>query len=125
MYLYDYLFYKFYKIISIGTNKDVAEWISVILISLLEYFNISVILVCFDMFFISKGVAILFLVILMIINYFIFLHKSRYLQIIKRFSNESLLSKYFSLILVLGYIYLSIWLIFNTTIQDGVLGFSW
>ena len=125
MYLYDYLFYKFYKIISIGTNKDVAEWISVILISLLEYFNISIVLVYFDMYFESKGAALLSLFILMIINYFIFLYKSRYLQIINRFSNESLLSKYFSLILVLGYIYLSIWLIFNTTIQDGVLGFSW
>ena len=125
MYLYDYLFYKLYKIICIGTNKDVAEWISVILISLLEYFNISIVLVYFDMYFESKGAALLSLFILMIINYFIFLYKSRYLQIINRFSNESLLSKYFSLILVLGYIYLSIWLIFNTTIQDGVLGFSW
>ncbi len=79
----DYFFYRLYKNTSV-TNKSIPEWSSIIAISIILTFNIFSILVLldFDLKLIGEKGSKTIPLILIGINYFAFLYKKRYLNII-------------------------------------------
>lgn len=109
---YYYLYYWIYKM-TYRTNRDIIEWSSMIALSVLLYLNITSLIILL----IPKEVVITFKyeifyvigLLLLIMNYFIFIKDRKYLRIVERFKTEN--KKYFYLksISILAYIFLSVY----------------
>lgn len=111
--IYYTLFAKLYRFFSLY-EKDVPNFYSMALMSLLLYFNVSTIISLLEVYLypnfhdkisIFAGIGIL------IMNYFIFLHRGRYVAIIEEYKpSNKLINKIFSVVIILIYIILSIYL---------------
>ena len=119
MKILQYLYYKIYVIFSKNELEVVGAYISVLIISLLFFFNILSIggvLKKTDIipkFINTKNEAIILIVSISIVNYLLFMHKKKYLKIKTRFENESELSNIIGWLLVFLYGFLTIILMFN------------
>jgi hypothetical protein len=116
--IYYYTYFKLYKFVE-KTNRDVAEWASMIFFSELLWFNIFTILYYLDLLqsdFIKHHayVSVLVMVLLFIINYFVFINNRRYRKIIKLYSSESKNKNVIGIVLVIIYSIVSIYLFFHT-----------
>lgn len=92
--IYFYTYYKLYKL-TCKTNRDVVEWTSMIFFSQLLFFNIfSVIYYCnlskAD-FLTQNGVKLIVALqfLILTVNYFLFIRKQHYLEIITKYSKET------------------------------------
>ena len=114
----DYIFYRLYKNSSV-TNKSIPEWSSIFIISIALSFNVISVLIFFgfDIELIGKKGFQLIPIIFIGINYFVFLYKKRYLNIINQF--DQIENKLIYDILVLLYISGSI-LIFFYLAEMGI-----
>lgn len=109
---YYYLFYWIYKM-TYRTNKDIIEWSSMIAISVLLYLNITSSII----FLIPKEVIIFYKyevfygigLLILIINFFIFIKDRKYLRIVERFKTENKNHFYIKSIFILAYIFLSVY----------------
>lgn len=109
---YYYLFYWIYKM-TYRTNKDIIEWSSMIALSVLLYLNITSLII----FLIPKEVVILYKyevfygigLLILIINFFIFIKDRKYLRIVERFKTENKNHFYIKSIFILAYIFLSVY----------------
>jgi hypothetical protein len=109
---YYYLFYWIYKM-TYRTNKDIIEWSSMIALSVLLYLNITSLII----FLIPKEVVILYKyevfygigLLILIINFFIFIKDRKYLRIVERFKTENKNNFYIKSIFILAYIFLSVY----------------
>lgn len=114
--IYNYLFYKIYRLINRLGNYDVAFSAMMPFITLI-YLNIITI-----MFFIKpinninkanyKIVIIIIGVFLLVINYFFFIYKNKYKRLIKQFENETKRQQVLGSLLVSSYAILSFILFF-------------
>ena len=116
--IYFYTYYKLYKFVE-KTNRNIVEWASMIFFSQLLWSNIVTILYYLNFtksnfFKIYPNIIVLLMVLLLIINYFIFIYKHRYQEIIKLFSNELKSRRIIGTILVITYTIVSIYLFFHT-----------
>jgi len=103
MKIVDYLFYRLYKN-AIPTNKSIPEWTSIFVISIILSFNIFsiIVLLDYDLKLIGEKSFKTIPLILIGLNYFVFLYKKRYLNIIEHFDQAK--NKLIFDILVLLYI---------------------
>jgi hypothetical protein len=103
MKIVDYLFYRLYKN-AIPTNKSIPEWSSIFVISIILSFNIFsiIVLLDYDLKLIGEKSFKTIPLILIGLNYFVFLYKKRYLNIIEHFDQAK--NKLIFDILVLLYI---------------------
>jgi len=116
--IYYYTYFKLYKLVE-KTNREVVEWASMIFFSELLWFNIITILYYLNFLqsdFIKHHakVVVLLMVLLFLINYFIFINKHRYQKIIKLYSGESRNRKVIGIVLVITYSIVSIYLFLHT-----------
>ena len=111
-------YYLFYKISCLLNKKGNNEWGAMYALSILIFINIIVIYV--DVLHVTKdnfksgyktGLIIIGIV-LFITNYLIFLYKKRYHEIVKRYKNETSMSKKIGSFLVILYIALTFLSIF-------------
>jgi hypothetical protein len=107
----DYLFYRLYKN-AIPTNKSIPEWSSIFVISITLTFNIFCVLklLDYDLKSIGESGAKTIPLILIGLNYFVFIYKKRYIDIIKHFDQKN--NKLIFDVLVLTYIIGSILFLF-------------
>ncbi len=97
MHLYKYIYYKIYRAYKKSPISDnTNEWSTTLLLSAIFIVNLFTILTAFSIFtgksiFIFKNhhIAIGTSLIILLVNYFCFIHKKRYLEIEKEFSRES------------------------------------
>jgi len=107
MNIYHLIYYRIYKATK-RTNKDVVEWTSMVALSTLIFLNMATILA---LIFPDSGKTglrkdhfILACICLLIINYFIFIYKGKYLKIYKEYSNIKWTNSFAVGILVILYI---------------------
>ena len=109
---YNYLFYKMYRFIS-NTNKSIPFWSTMIFISVLEFLNLASITLIMglhenELILDNAGeIFISLIIILMILNYFVFLKDEKYIRILKDFQEDKRLFNKGGII-VFGYILASI-----------------
>jgi hypothetical protein len=118
--LYYYIFYrlnKIFRILSFGLS-DVTEWSALSILSLLEAFNVYVIIMLFelndygDIHFNNKKIAMGIILLFAFINFFVFIKDRRYDSIIRTFTEKKNIAIAYPLIFY-TYVFLSIWLMFN------------
>lgn len=117
MNIYNYIFFKMF-VASSKTNKSIPEWSTMIAFSVLLFFNIiTIINVFFEEYiylFSDKNISIGLGIILMIINYFKFLHKNAYLKIVETYKEETKKQNYLRGGFVLLYVVGSVYIFFET-----------
>jgi len=91
---FDLLFYRAFKISS-RTNKTITEWSTIIWISILFSLNVFSIIIYsdFPIMNLKREGFMAIPVVFIILNYFYFLHRDRYLEINKKFDQAK--KKYF------------------------------
>lgn len=110
--IYYSLFVRFYKFYSYFGEKDLPHFFSMAFLSLLVYFNVTAIIALIEIksypeFQLRSSIPILILVY--VLNYFIFLHRKKYQSIIKNTSaSNSAFWNFFSIVLVIIYVIFSI-----------------
>ncbi len=84
MIFYKYIFYRIFSIYRKKHDKDESSYTAMIFVNLFMFMNIFVVgglLNNFNLlpvFFKSKIQVVIFIIVLLIVNYFIFLHKIKY-----------------------------------------------
>ena len=115
MNLYYLFYYRLYKA-SYKTNKEVVEWTSMITLSVLIFLNVITLLAFIyphiPKILFNKSVFIIGMLLIIGINYFIFIFKRRFEKIIKDYSNKKGMNNFFSGLLTITYIVGSIFLMF-------------
>jgi hypothetical protein len=90
--LYYFAFYSIYRIIRKTPNKDIAQWVATIALSLFLVFNIFCVLTYTSLFSSelykvhAKEILIILFFVIFAINYKFFLAKDRFKLIIKQYS---------------------------------------
>ena len=116
--IYYYIYYKQYKALS-KTNKEIPEWASMILLSQLICFNLNTIFIIFNFtktsWFIlfAKPFSVGLIILLLVINFFIFIKDDRYQRIITKYQNETKQKSLIGGSLVAIYVFGSIYLFLN------------
>lgn len=125
--LYYLLFVYIYRFSSRIGEKDLPHYMSISIISICVGFNITSILTFFEIKYyptFKNERDFIYLIILYFINYFIFIHKHRYVRILKE--NEERVSKWKILgsIVVIVYILVSlgIWVYLGSRVRELNLG---
>jgi len=110
MKILQYIYYKIFQVHSRGEDNFVAAFMSVLTISVVFFLNFMIIegflirINLISTFIIqTKFESILFGVIIIFINYFLFMHNKKYIKIIKMFENEGKKNKLIGNIIVLFY----------------------
>ncbi len=110
MKILQYIYYKIFQVHSRGEDNFVAAFMSVMTISVAFFLNFMIIegflirINIISKFIIqTKFESILFGVIIILINYFIFMRNKKYIKIIKMFENEGKKNKLIGNIIVLLY----------------------
>jgi hypothetical protein len=116
MNLYYLIYYRIYKATR-KTNKDVVEWTSMIALSTLVFLNLATLLTLIypdgnktglkKIHFIGASICI------MIINYFIFLYKGKFILIYKKYSEIKWINSFAVGVLVILYIFCSIYFLMH------------
>jgi hypothetical protein len=116
--IYDYFFYELFCFAKKTPSKDDAEWTTIISISLLQGFNIDVLLkgnfeifsnIRKNVFFSDYKIMFIFL---LIINYFVFIYNGRYKNIVNYYQMENDENFIYGKSIILIYVILSILLLF-------------
>jgi len=112
--LVEYLYYKIYS----WKKKDVPEWTASFGISLLMFLKLVIlyeITTIIDKKLLITGIPKFIIVVIMltliIINYFWFIHKKKYLKIISKYNKETEKQKLIRGFLILLYFFLTIGII--------------
>ena len=111
---YYYLYFRLYKFAKKVSAWDSA-WLAVVWIAGLNFFNVaSVVFFLFPakevLIFQPWTISAMTTIPLMLINYFIFLHKGKANRIIAKYDNESKTAKVISTILTIVYVLLTFYL---------------
>lgn len=114
-----YIFYRFYQFMNSVGNGDVAEYYALILMSLLIYSNIISIIsgiyivsgIKIDIGQGSKIVTGLLFFGLLILFYFLFLRKSKHLEIVNEYGQETTKKRIIGNAFIIAYILISIGLL--------------
>lgn len=111
---YYYLYYRLYKFAK-KVSKWNPAWLAVVWIAGLNFFNIAAfIFLIFPakkvLIFPPWYISLMTTIPLMVLNYFIFLHKDKSAKIIAHYDNESKIQKLWSAILSILYIVLTLYL---------------
>jgi hypothetical protein len=118
---YYYLYYRIYSLWKKMPGRDYA-FSAMTALSLLIVFNIAVLIVYFRLlknysFQQVKIPTILSTVLILVVNYFIFMYKDNYIEIEKSFINETQKQKKIRSIPILIYVFLTFiflfWVLFN------------
>ncbi len=114
--IYNVIFFKLYKTSLKTANKDIAEWTTMIAMSILIFFNITSVIVLTKIYktgiFNVHSMPII-MIVLLIINYLLFIRDKKYLKIAKEYSKISELKNKILGYIVLFYVIGSIWLFFH------------
>ena len=118
MNFYFFIYYKIYKVILKTPNKDIAEWSSMTAFSLLLLFNLGYLIIITNIYktlfvFKNQYFMVLIMILILSLNYLLFIRKNRYLKIKKDFSKLSKTKETIFGYLVLLYVIGSIWLFFH------------
>lgn len=117
MMIYNYIFYKMFVTVS-RTNKSIPGWSTMITLSVILFFNIiTVINIFFKEYiylFANQNISVGLGILLMIVNYLIFIRKNAYDKIINQYKKETKKQSYVRGSLVLFYIVGSVYLFFET-----------
>lgn len=124
----NYLYYKLYRAHQKGSLNDIAEWVAMISLGALIGANLLVLgtflrkVHILPFFFSDKMQVIAFMVGLLIMIFFFFMHKKRYKGIIEKYKAESERQRKKGNLYVWLYIVLSFLLIFAVAFyKPGVL----
>jgi hypothetical protein len=110
----DYLFYKIYKF-ALSLKLDDSPYTTLTSITLLEFFNLMIIQNLLHIKIpVNKYLVWLFVLVLLFVNYLIFLRKKRYLKIIDRYEGQEAKQKIIGSICVITYTILTIFFAFYT-----------
>lgn len=124
MEIYKYMFYRLYLWQRKTWGKeDMPEQNALYFASSIMLINIGFILLLIDRFFVDIfgreyviPIAVLLGVLLIIFNYFQFIHKKKLLEIEKRYANEPKNVKNKKFVLLFGFVILSFVLFFGTAV---------
>lgn len=126
-FIYEYIYYKIYSFLSLFGKNDIIEWSSMIMFSVIIGTNVFTILdiikinnpnssIVFTRF-LGQFIA----VVLMIVNYFVFIKKKQYKRIMKEYPQKD---SDLGTVLVILYVLISVWCVFHygkqIRILDGV-----
>lgn len=115
MNLYYLFYYRIYKA-TYKSNKDVVEWTSMVALSVLVFFNVVTLFAFIYSYIpkaiVKKGIFVMGMLLILGINYFIFIFKRKYEKIIDNYSIKKGVNNFFTGILTLIYIIGSILLMF-------------
>jgi hypothetical protein len=104
---YYLIYYWIYKATR-NTNKDVVEWTSMVTLSALTFFNlITLMVIIFPHFLRQVGNKVSFVslaIAIMILNYFVFIYKSKYQKIFHGYSNKKVINNFMIGLIILTYI---------------------
>lgn len=112
-----YLFYKLYKVIKIIDTDSIPEWTTTFLFTILEVFNLAVLLELFNRYVLVLPIEQLIqnklslpivCIILFVPNYYNFIKDKKYILIEKLFMKESQKKKILGNIMLTVYLLLSI-----------------
>ncbi len=110
---YYILFSKLYRFYMLFGEKDLPHFFSTSLMSLLLYFNVAAFINVFEVRFypnFQDRISIPIGIAMYVMNYFIFLHKKRYVRILEEYKpSRYLFVKIISVILILTYLIFSIY----------------
>ncbi len=113
MKIYYFIYYVLYKT-TYKTNKDIVEWTSMIFFSIMILLNVyAIMFFLFPKLFdtLTKKEYYLVVFILLIINYFVFIHKKKYKLIIDEYSKNKIANNILGKIITFVYIIISICLV--------------
>ncbi len=128
MKIYDYFFYKLYLFFR-ELNPSMPGFLAMMALSWLFLFNFFTGYSLLNIYFgiglntYNKVFGILLSFIIIIVHYYSFLYKKRYVKILKKFSNESKALKLFGTLGVILYIVITIWILFVYIVPniEGIL----
>lgn len=95
MIIFKYVFYRIFSIYRKKHDKDESSYVAMIFVTLFMFMNIFVVggivnnFNLLPVFFKSKIQVIVFMVILLVINFFIFLHKKKYDRFCDEFEQKA------------------------------------
>ena len=118
MSFFKYIFYRIFSIYRKKHDKDESSFVALVFVNLLMFMNIFVlggILYNFNLlplFFKTKIEVVVVMIVMLIINYFIFLHKAKYDEFCDEFGSKTDSRIKYKGWLILFYIIISTFLLF-------------
>ena len=119
MFIYYYIYFVLYNLTK-RTNKEVVEWTSMIFLSVLIFLNIFCLLFMPNSTFFkkietsnAKLLSMIVMAVIILINYYIFIFKERFRNIINKFSEQKGSKRIIGHSLVIIYVCLTFYFFFK------------